>query len=759
MSTMEVFGRVVTVVLFSVTMATGLAQEKDAPSKGPSEPPGKTPQGPTPAKPTTDAGAEPPAPSGDPVTRLDEVVVKAHSPTGEEERLSSPVPQATTTRKEFAPRTNPRMGDVIQRLPGLYLEGPPGINQDLRLRGLDKEFGRMQLDGVQLPGGGEKREFNMNQIPSFLIESATIIRNPTAEYESDGLAGRLDLRSRPIPTKTTFEGLLGYGGHDALDGTALRGSAAFGGRPVKWFGAMGAFEHSDDTFQREKFKLFSTGKSESESEKERLLSDNLHLDLGFFYPNGEFHIKPLSLSLDKNKDKTKITLDPSKPPASDETREIEEENFLQRTWGLGLKHEHAFKSGAVWETLAGYYLTGEDKDKDKLAFKEGASKLALDKTTLEQEDKEDKTWNLSSALTVPFELGLRQELKFGVALRLRDRFRDKFIQEINKAGQIKDVTGPKEDYSLTENYTAGFVQDEIWLTDKFSVLPGVRLEHVSLDVYASDGTTANRGITDVNPSVHLLYRATEDLSLKAAISRAVNRPKFDELSPFEDEKPNRITIGNPNLDPARAWNLDVGAEYATKHVFLGANVFQKWIVGVIEEVDTGIDKNGKDIFQVENAGDGWTRGLELEEKLNLGFLKIKPLQGFTVWANQTLLDSQLKEKKTGRKRRFQDQPEFIGNLGLDYEIEPCGTTLSLAWNYIGKRDQFKPDGTVRTRQSSSTLDLAVRQRVHKNFKVFLEAQNLTDDKVREFEQRAGRTTNHSTQSFGRTFLVGLQWEF
>ena len=75
--------------------------------------------------------------------------------------------------------------------------------------------------------------------------------------------------------------------------------------------------------------------------------------------------------------------------------------------------------------MIGYYVTQEDKDKDKFNFKEKDFAFLFDKKEIEEEEKEDGTWNYSSSLMTPFELGLRQALKFGGALRLRDRFRDK----------------------------------------------------------------------------------------------------------------------------------------------------------------------------------------------------------------------------------------------------------------------------------------------------------------------------------------------
>jgi TonB-dependent receptor len=377
-----------------------------------------------------------------------------------------------------------------------------------------------------------------------------------------------------------------------------------------------------------------------------------------------------------------------------------------------------------------------------------------DKTTLEDENKEDQTWNLATSLRVPFEFGLKQELKLGGAFRHRDRFRDKEAEEVNSKGVRKQTSKPKDTYGLTEDYFAGFLQDMFWLTDRLSLLPGVRAEHVVLESNTGDGGRADKTITDLNPSFHTLYRVRDDLSLRAAFSKSVNRPKFDELSPFEQDDGNKITIGNPDLNPARSWNYDVGADYATAHLFLGLNLFHKDITGVIEEVDTGILKDGKPVFQVENVGKGWTRGIELEQRLDFGFLGVPALNGLQLWANETLLESQLQEAD-GDTRRFKQQPNFIANLGVDYTYAPTGTTVTAALNYVAERRDFKATGDVTSIDPSATLDLSARQQIYKGFSVFGEIGNVTDERRIETEDLVNDTTSRKTEVYGRTFLVGL----
>lgn len=674
--------------------------------------------------------------------------------TGESSR-SNPVPQVGISRDVFENRNNRRLGDILRKLPGVTIEGPPGESNDARLRGLDKEFTRTQIDGLTLPDGGEKREFQVNRLPSFLVEDVTIIRNPTAEFESDGIAGRISVKTRPLPERFFFEGRGAFGGQNTLGGDWLNLEAGIGDRPVPGFAYLGGISVLKSPTIVDKLRTSSNGERETEQEDKTLKFTDFTATLGFPYQNGEVQIKPLFLQLDNSKDKFKLFERPRRPTTREEEREVDD----RRTIGASVNHMHRFNSGASIETSAGVFEATEDKDKTRLTFTANNRGIfTRDNTRLEQEEKSDTTYSFKTTLTIPIKTGLRQEIKLGTSLRWRDRLRDKTVQEIDARDRVRDIFNAKDTYTISENYYAGFIQDEIWLSDRFSVLPGVRLEHVNLTSADSTGREGEKSITDLNPSLHLLYRATDSLSLRAAVSRGVNRPKFDELSPFENEQGDRFTIGNPDLDPARSLNLDVGAEYDTQHLALGANFFYRDIKGVIEEVDTGRIRNRKRIFQVLNVGDGWTSGFELQQRLNLGFTRTKALEGFTLWANQTFLDSELTDD-SGRSRPFKEQPNFISNLGLDYTYEPWGTTFSVGWTYVSDRTEFKADGGTKVIEPASFVTLAVRQRIIPNLFIFFEASNLTNSKKVERETAANGVSTRRSEDAGQTFLLGVSWKF
>lgn len=677
--------------------------------------------------------------------------------TGTIDRLRRIDPITGITRQQFEDRPDTRrLGDVINRLPSVFMGGPPGENKDIRLRGLDKEFTRFELDGVQLPGGGEKREFQVNRIAPFAVGEVSILRNSTPEFESDGIAGRVtaDLRDVPaIGDPFRFDLLGSVGGVDSFDAEHRRVSLGLGVRPAERFGANLFFDAQRNPLKKDKVKRKfkadgSLKELEIEDEEKPTESYNLLADLVLFYESGEIHLKPTFFYLDEDKDKEKTKIKDN----GDVELELEDEEKIQDTHGVALEHEHRFGSGWKLWSQVDYFSTGERKSKNKLKFKNGT----FDKREVEDEDKEDEFWQGRAKVTVPVELLLPQTLKAGVHVRLRDRFRSKEKIELKPGDPPKDKTGPKDNYDLEETYVAFFIQDEFRVGERLSVLPGVRVENVELDSRSGDGTERTETFLDINPSLHARYALSDQWSIQGAVSRKVNRPKFDEIAPFTEEKGDRFVEGNPNLDPARSWGVDIGTTYETEDLLFGINFFHKKVRGVIEESDTGVDRGGKDVFRVENVGDGWTRGLELEQRVHLGMFDQR-LTGLEIWANESLFDSEL-EDQAGRVRQFNEQPDWLANFGVDYTYEPTGTTLTVAMKYIDELKKFKKEGEREIEDGRFTLDVGFRQRLAENVQLTFDAINLLDTKKEKVKFKGGEVEREE-ESTGRLFVLGIEATF
>lgn len=684
----------------------------------------------------------------------------------EARRLASPEPFAGVTRAEFERRANRRAGDIVARLPGVFMGGPPGENKDARLRGLDKEFSRTQVDGWQLPDGGEKRELQLNRVPADLVQEVRVLRNPSPEFESDGMAGRLDLRLRPLPERAAVgEARVAGGGRSGTGESRWAASALFGGRPTPRFGALVSFTYLDDPTDKSKHEeeFAPTGglrKVKAEAERNRTTARDFFGSFGWSLPHGELALRPLRLQIAEDRTKEKRERDLTRPAASDEAREFETERKTKLGEGLALTYVQRWSAeGRAMDARVAWQRLREAKPgKFTEVWRERGGVFETDRLREEHERKGDRTVAADAKFTVPLDADGVHVLKVGWAVRARDRFRDKTaIERRAPAFAPMAATGPKDTYFLDEIYWAVFVQD-IWrVTPGLTALYGARFERVDLSTRTRTEADVAARFDDFNPALQMAWRARPDTAVKFAVSRALNRPKFDELSPYEQDTPNRIVIGNPRLQPARAWKADWGVDFARRDAFWAANVFAKQIDGLIESVETGEVRDGKPVVQVLNVGDGWVRGVELEQRLGLKWTEVTALQGLTFWTNQTWLRSELTEAATGRVRPFSGQPRFLANAGFDYELGRFYLTVSA--RHVGRRSADDASAETKVQRAENPVDAALHVQVARGLSAFVEANNLTSAGKEEITTRTDGTRIVKTERTGRAWFGGLRYVY
>jgi outer membrane receptor protein involved in Fe transport len=685
----------------------------------------------------------------------------------EARRLISPEQFTGVTREEFGRRANRRAGDIVARLPGVFMGGPPGENKDARLRGLDKEFARTQVDGLALPDGGEKRELQLNRIPADLIQEVRILRNPSPEFESDGVAGRLDFRFRRIPDgKLTGEFRLGAGERNRTSDTRWLGSAIIAGRFNEHLGGIASFFYLDDpTYKFKTEQEFSPAgalrKSTVENEAKPTTSRDFFGDLAWNYSGGEIHLKPLRLSTLERKLKTKTTTDLTKPAAADQSSDVETEVKDKIGDGLSLLHVHHFSAdpNRLLDTRVSWQRVTEGKE-DKLVetFTEKNSVLGLAKRTVENEDKADRTLAADTKLTLPLGADNSHLVKIGAAFRSRDRHRLKSKTEAASPNFTPvDKTGPKDNYLMDEDYAAIFLQDLWQVTPTFAALAGARFERVDFASRTPTSAEVSRTFNDFNPSAQALWRVRPDTSLKLSVSRALNRPKFDELSPYEQDDGKKITIGNPGLEPPRAWKFDAGVDFVRRDVFLSANLFHQEISGLIESVETGEIRDKLPVVQVLNVGDGWVQGLEFEQRIGFHWTQRAWLSGLVLWTNQAWLRSEVTEAATGNTRAFNGQPRFLANAGFDYEWRRVFFTISA--RYVGERPGDDASMDVKTQSAEYPVDAAMHVRLGGGLSLFVEGNNVTDERKVETTLKADGSRIDKEEFAGRAWFAGVRYHF
>jgi TonB-dependent receptor len=255
------------------------------------------------------------------------------------------------------------------------------------------------------------------------------------------------------------------------------------------------------------------------------------------------------------------------------------------------------------------------------------------------------------------------------------------------------------------------------------------------------GTSSN---TQVLPRVQVNYRAREDLVFRSSVFASLARPEYQFLNAateieIVDDNSLEAFIGNPDLNPAYAWNVDLGVEYYLSNIgILSANVFYKNIDdfifadGAPEGSTTsaelaalypGFNIDAETVFNGETAS---VYGLELSH-VNQFVNLPGAWSGLGIYANLTLQRSEADTGLEGRdKVDFFNAPEYVGTAALTYQ----GGGLSANLAYTFRDSSFEELGPYlidKYQQSYETLDLQLRYEVNSNWEVFFSVIDLLDD--------------------------------
>ncbi len=295
-------------------------------------------------------------------------------------------------------------------------------------------------------------------------------------------------------------------------------------------------------------------------------------------------------------------------------------------------------------------------------------------------------------------------------------------------------------YTSTENIGAGYAQAKWMLTKKFQVLGGVRVEHTeqkyNTQMPASlDGKTGSISYTDVLPSIHFKYALTNKQNLRLSYYKALSRPGFYEITPYNIPGEFYDEGGNPYVKHTTADNFDARYEWfpeGADQVLLGA--FYKRIYDPIEYSIVRYG-TGKQILKPNNFGNATNYGFEAVVTKYVG--KFSVSANYTYTKSEITTDknfyyrdanNQLTTKTVQQKRPLQGQADHIGNISLLFKDSKIGLDAQVAFVYTGKRiAQLSPyDGLDYWQDPFQQLDFSVEQRLVKRFSFYAKVNNITN---------------------------------
>jgi TonB-dependent receptor len=242
--------------------------------------------------------------------------------------------------------------------------------------------------------------------------------------------------------------------------------------------------------------------------------------------------------------------------------------------------------------------------------------------------------------------------------------------------------------------------------------------------------------TDWLPSSNLRWRPLPHWALRAAASRSLTRPNFNELSPSLTLLPNPIDAslnqgfaGNPALRPVRSDNVDLAIEHdAGAAGAIALTGFVKWVDGFVANASVDELHDGQ-VYRVNrpyNSQPARIQGLELAG--HVFFVDLPGAwRGLGLQASYTYIDSETPNILLGTRTPLQGLSRNSANLIGLYEYGPL--TARVAWNW---RDRFISGTTLIAGRGGfsaytagySWLDASLQYRVNERLTVALEGGNL-----------------------------------
>jgi outer membrane receptor for ferrienterochelin and colicins len=108
-------------------------------------------------------------------------------------RTDTVAPELTYGQEFFQKFEPTSVGDSLKRVPGVAFGSDIGEYDAPALRGLGAGFTQILVNGRPIPGGGNDRSVFVDRIPAEIIDRIEIIRSPTADLDSQGIGGSINI--------------------------------------------------------------------------------------------------------------------------------------------------------------------------------------------------------------------------------------------------------------------------------------------------------------------------------------------------------------------------------------------------------------------------------------------------------------------------------------------------------------------------------------------------------------------------------------
>ncbi len=268
------------------------------------------------------------------------------------------------------------------------------------------------------------------------------------------------------------------------------------------------------------------------------------------------------------------------------------------------------------------------------------------------------------------------------------------------------------------------------------------------------------------PSMTMKFNWTPNFDIRGAVSRTLTRPTLTQLTlsqSFNFRPPNQssISVGNPDLKPYLAWNLDVGLDYyfnRTSYVSIAG--FYKRINNFVSNGQFNETIFGENFLVTRpiNANESKVYGFEATVQYTFDKILPAPFDGFGFSANYTKVESSttFDPSLTTQVFNVEGLSDSANVIGF-YEKGPVQLRVAYNWRAPFLRSTFGDNGLPTNVDSYGQLDITGSLKLIRDVSVFVNVLNVTDARQRiysSFEERFA-----GLYDTGRVISAGLRATF
>ncbi len=658
--------------------------------------------------------------------KLEKVTVTATKKEGTV--LTSPISISVIDKETIKTKSVVSVEDLLRDVPGVEITTRSGMGKSKAIYIRGEKRALILVDGQKI-----SEQKSMGTAPPLLIDTNSIerievIKGPASTlYGSDAIGGVVNIITKKKADKVV-QGSVSGAYNSSTKGSDFSATIYGGKDKLSYDVAASSSRHKD--LESAKGKVDNTG---SESESVSLgfgynFSDNFKAEVSYdkFTSDIETHAEP-----DASEGQTYFFLD---LPQWD--REKYSISLEGKDISSNLKKVYL---GAYSQNTIKDFVNNMDVEQNMGAM--GVNTMEIRINMLNDQDTQGVTaqtdWLFSNHYLI-----------FGVDY-LKDELDAKESKKItNSLPMMMSINSDNDYYYKGENKTlAFFVQDDISLSEKFTLIAGLRFSDYDSELSSTNNPQSSEkdsSDSNVTGSLNLVFAKSQNTTFRIGYAQGYRTPTLMESYIGTQHGNEDFCYSNNDLKAETSDNYEIGARFSSNNLSLDSALFYN----ASEDYITTGTVDGKKQFI--NMDESTSKGVELSlnyliEKLNL-----------TPYLSATYINREY--KKEGFETDKTGLPDYSGRFGVEYTKEFASLIFKsdffLRFASEAEKEEQTKKGVKITKYKSWTtanLNLGLSFGKDSNYSLNAELGNLFDKEY--------KVANADFDEAGRYGIVKLTVNF